>query len=275
VNERFVSAITISNDLKVLGMKRVLLVLKLKQPSPVGNVLENLRPLFSAPIRFKTLCIIATFLCSITVFAQPSNEQQQEAYKKVILERVVKIVKPLEISDSVKYNKTVQLVAAQYYFLNDVYEKDKLAVGDVKQQIQDVDARAAALKEQETKRSAILSQQHNSFIAQLKNDLSDEQIEKIKDGMTYRVLPITWAAYLDMLPRLTEEQKNKMYAWLREARELAMDAESSEKKHAVFGKYKGRINNYLSAAGYDMKKEGEEWQKRIKEREAKKKEPNS
>ena len=32
-----------------------------------------------------------------------------------------------------------------------------------------------------------------------------------------------------------------------------MDAGSSEEKHAMFGKYKGRINNYLSAAGYDMK----------------------
>ena len=26
---------------------------------------------------------------------------------------------------------------------------------------------------------------------------------------------------------------------------------------------KGSINNYLSAAGYDMKKEGEDWAKRI------------
>jgi len=32
-----------------------------------------------------------------------------------------------------------------------------------------------------------------------------------------------------------------------------MDGGSSEEKHAEFGKYKGRINNYLSKAGYDMK----------------------
>ena len=41
--------------------------------------------------------------------------------------------------------------------------------------------------------------------------------------MTYRVLPITWKAYQDMLPNLTAEQKEKMYGWLVEARELAMD----------------------------------------------------
>ena len=43
-----------------------------------------------------------------------------------------------------------------------------------------------------------------------------------------------------------------------------MDEGSSEKKHGVFGKYKGKINNYLSAAGYDMKKESKAWQERIK-----------
>jgi hypothetical protein len=43
-------------------------------------------------------------------------------------------------------------------------------------------------------------------------------------------------------------------AWLVEAREIAMDCGSSEEKHYWFGKYKGKINNYLSAEGYDLKK---------------------
>ena len=74
-----------------------------------------------------------------------------------------------------------------------------------------------------------------------------------------------------MIPSLKTEEKAQIMSWLVEARELAMDAESSDKKHWCFGKYKGRINNYLSAAGYDLKKEREEWQKRIKEEEEKKK----
>lgn len=57
-----------------------------------------------------------------------------------------------------------------------------------------------------------------------------------------------------MYPDLTGPQKKQIMAWLVEARELAMDGGSSKEKHAVFGKYKGRINNYLSAAGYDAKK---------------------
>jgi ABC-type Na+ transport system ATPase subunit NatA len=129
----------------------------------------------------------------------------------------------------------------------------------------------ALLKKEDSEKATALLKLHESFISTLKGKLSAEQVEKVKDGMTYRILPITYEAYLDMLPRLTEEQNTKIYSYLQEARELAMDAESSDKKHAVFGKYKGRINNYLSAAGFDMKKEGEEWQKRIKERETAKK----
>ena len=53
---------------------------------------------------------------------------------------------------------------------------------------------------------------------------------------------------------LTAEQKAQILAWLTEARELAMDGSTSDEKHAVFGKYKGKINNYLSKAGYDAKK---------------------
>jgi hypothetical protein len=87
--------------------------------------------------------------------------------------------------------------------------------------------------------------------------------------MTYGVLQVTYKAYQDMLPGLTSEQKKQILAWLTEARELAMDAESSEKKHAVFGKYKGRINNYLSAAGIDMKKAEADWQQRLRERKEK------
>lgn len=46
-----------------------------------------------------------------------------------------------------------------------------------------------------------------------------------------------------------------------------MDAGTSKEKHAWFGKYKGRINNYLSAQGYDLNKESDDWHKRIEARE--------
>ena len=82
--------------------------------------------------------------------------------------------------------------------------------------------------------------------------------------MTYNVLPITYKGYLEMIPRLTTEEQKFIMEALTEAREHAMDAGSSEKKHAWFGKYKGRINNYLSSRGYDVNKESKAWQERVK-----------
>jgi len=66
-------------------------------------------------------------------------------------------------------------------------------------------------------------------------------------------MEITYNVYLKMMPDLSVEQKRQIRAWLWEARELAMDQGSSKEKHGVFGKYKGKINNYLSAAGYNLK----------------------
>ena len=107
---------------------------------------------------------------------------------------------------------------------------------------------------------------HRRFVSDLRKELNNEQIEKVKDGLTYGVLPKTYSGYQDMLPELTAKQKAEILKWLKEAREHAMDGGTSEEKHAWFGKYKGRINNYLSSEGYDLKKAGEEWEKRIREK---------
>lgn len=215
----------------------------------------------------RTSVAFTFLLLAITGIA---NAQQADtvAYRKVVTERAAKIVQTLSIKDSAAYYRVVNKIADQYIALNKVHDGSKAAVAALKQQNLSKEELATAVKKEEENKSASLRQLHTSFIKLLGADLSAAQVEKVKDGMTYGVLPLTWTAYQDMLPNLTKQQKEQIYAYLVEARELAMDEGTSDNKHKVFGKYKGKINNYLSAAGYDMKKEGEEWQKRIKEREA-------
>ena len=93
-----------------------------------------------------------------------------------------------------------------------------------------------------------------SLSCKLSRELTPAQVDQVKDGLTYGVVNVTYNAYMKMYPDLTAEQKGQLKSWLVEAREIAMDQGSSREKHAVFGKYKGRINNYLSKAGYDLKK---------------------
>jgi Spy/CpxP family protein refolding chaperone len=197
-----------------------------------------------------------------------AKAQTEADFKKTLHDRSVKIVNTLEITDSGKYNNIVDVVAHQYFNLNKIHDKTKESIAAIKSLQLSDEEKINLTKKEEGKKATQLSELHKGFIAKLQKTLTDEQIEKIKDGMTYRVMPITYTAYTDMIPALTAEQKEKIYNWLKEARELAMDEGSSEDKHKVFGKYKGRINNYLSSQGYNMKAEEKAWQQRIKDREA-------
>ncbi|MFY7840388.1 MAG: DUF3826 domain-containing protein [Lacibacter sp.] len=209
--------------------------------------------------------VTLTVFAVCTTFAQATQTPEEKAaYIKVITERSAKIVNTLAIKDSAKYKSVLALLVDQYSNINRIHEETKLALAAIKQQSITAQESALQVQKQEEKKTAQLQQLHSSFLAGLQKNLTGEQIELVKDGMTYGVLKVTYTAYVDMIPSLNEEQKKKIYDWLVEARELAMDGESSDKKHAIFGKYKGRINNYLAAAGYNLTKEREEWQKRIK-----------
>ena len=208
------------------------------------------------------------FLCGwISAGAVDLNKENRDPkYVESIVNRSQKIVDKLGLTD-VKVAKDVcNIIANRYFELNDIYEIRDAKVKNVKESGLTGDAKDEALKAAENEKDAALYRSHFAFPASLSLFLNEEQIEAVKDGMTYGVVKVTYEATLDMIPSLKEEEKAQIYAWLVEAREFAMDAENSNKKHAAFGKYKGRINNYLAKRGYNLTKEREEWAKRVKAR---------
>lgn len=186
-------------------------------------------------------------------------------YVESIVNRSKKIVDKLELNDSVKTDEVTKIVANRYFKLNDIYSKRDDKVKAAKESLTG-DAKNEAIKAANDEKDAALYRCHFEFPADLSLYLTPEQIDGVKDGMTYGVLMVTYNSHLDMIPTLTDEEKAQIMAWLIEARELAIDAETSNKKHEVFGKYKGRINNYLSGRGYDLVKEREAWYERIRAR---------
>jgi hypothetical protein len=200
-------------------------------------------------------------LAAMSQSLQPDD--QAAAYTRVINQRAAKIVTPLSISDSAKANTIQNIIVQQYRHLSEVHDGRNAKIKSLKEQAgEGKKPDETAVKEIEAEAGKQLKQLHDAYISKLSALLTPQQVDMVKDGMTYGVLPITYKGYQEMIPTLTAEQKEKILQYLVEARELAMDAESSEKKHAWFGKYKGRINNYLSAQGYDLKKAGDDWAKR-------------
>ena len=174
-------------------------------------------------------------------------------YVQTIIKRAQKCTDELSITWTPVGQTVLNVISNHYFQLNDIYaERDTLKKNDKKLAEAQCDSK--------------LYRSHFGFDTQLSLYLTPQQIETVKDVMTFHVVKVTYEAQCDMIPTLTDEEKQQIMAWLKEARELAIDAESSKKKHEVFGKYKGRINNYLSARGYDLVKEREAWYERIKAR---------
>ncbi len=191
------------------------------------------------------------------------TEGLDSAYVKTIVERAQKITDQLGMEDSSKALDVRNIIANRYFLLNGIHEAYKKAQEEAKKL--SGEAKQQALQQAVDRRDAELYKHHFEYEADLSNYLSPAQIEMVKDGMTYGVVPKTYQAHLEMIPTLTEEEKSQILCWLKEAREFAMDADTSKDKHGWFGKYKGRINNWLSSRGYDLQKEREGWQKRIEE----------
>ena len=196
----------------------------------------------------KVLYTAILSLFTITASAQVAlkTEGQNPQYVETIKGRAQKIVDGLNLGDANKEENVRNIIANRYFLLNDIHAKyDK--------------------KTQEDALYAELYKHHFELASALALYLNEEQIDAVKDGMTYGRLKRDYNAQLEMIPSLTDEEKAQILIWLREAREYALDAADSKGKHFWFDKYRGRTNNWLSARGYDLKKERDAWMKRTEE----------
>ncbi len=197
------------------------------------------------------------------------SEGRDPEYVTSIVNRSKKIVDKLGLKDAATAEEVTKIVANRYFELNDIYAARDQRLAAVKEQGLTGEEKQHATEFANYECDSKLYRSHFAFPATLGIYLSDEQVEQVIDGMTYGVVKVTYDSHLEMIPTLKEEEKRQLMAWLEEARELAVDAESSNKKHGVFGKYKGRFNNYLAKRGYDLKAEREAWYQRIEAEKAK------
>ena len=179
-----------------------------------------------------------------------NSDGLDSAYVESIVKRSQKIVDGLNLSDAQQAEAVRNIIANRYFLLNDIHAKYD--------------------KSQQDALQAELYKHHFELASALALYLTDEQVDAVKDGMTFGRLKRDYQATQDMIPTLSDFEKQQILIWLKEAREYAMDAADSKGKHYWFDKYRGRTNNWLSARGYDLKKERDEWMKRIEKEKEKK-----
>lgn len=193
------------------------------------------------------------------------REGRDPAYVESIVKRSQKIVDKLELTDTVAAREVTTIIANRYFKLNDIYETRDTKVKQAKETLTG-DAKQEAVKAAEAEKDAALYRTHFAFPADLSLYLDAKQIDAVKDGMTYGVVMVTYKATVDMIPTLKEEEKAACFLFEFSASMANSRASTSHAIICAFGKYKGRINNYLSKRGYDLVKERKAWYERIKAR---------
>jgi hypothetical protein len=192
------------------------------------------------------LFVLAAVLGSMTVWGAETNPPPADAaakYSAALEGRAAEILKVLALNDADKSARVHDLVVAQYRALNAWHSAND---GKLKAAGGDTNAVAQI--------RASLKTLHEGFLAKLAENLAPEQVEQVKDKMTYGKVQFSMAGYLAQYPGLTATNQAAILNWLKAAREEAMDAGSAAEKTAIFQRYKGRINNYLSKQGIHAQK---------------------
>ena len=190
----------------------------------------------------KAVSVILIGLAAESILAAPETnpvpDQVPAKYTQAIEGRTADILKVLELTDTNRARRVHDIIIGQYRALNAWHDTNDARLKSARGDTNAITQIRGSLKAM-----------HNDFIAKLSADLTPEQIEKVKDKMTYGKVQFTYAGYLAQYPGLSDANKEKILELLKEAREEAMDGGSAGEKTAIFQRYKGKINNYLAAQG--------------------------
>lgn len=144
------------------------------------------------------LCVL--ILLSVHVQAASIPQDPDPAYTQVINKRAQKIVETLGITDADKALQVRLLIADQYRSLSLLHDTRDAQVRSARTRAGDnkelADQLAKALQDLT---QALQDKLHVRYLLKLSALLTSEQIDQVKDGMTYGVVQITYTSYLDML----------------------------------------------------------------------------
>ena len=138
------------------------------------------------------IIIALVALLSVAAFGAETNltsGSAEEKYTKVIEARTDGIVKSLGLVDANKVAKVHDIIIAQYRALNSWHDAN-----DAKLKAARGDTNAVA------QIRASLKTLHANFLAKLSENLTPEQVDEIKDKMTYGKVQFTYTGYLAQYP---------------------------------------------------------------------------
>jgi hypothetical protein len=207
-----------------------------------------------SPISLITAAAICLIGSASAQYSLPpaSPEETEAVYNTAIENRTTAIMDLLKLSDAAKSARVHDIIIAQYRTLK---TRDEAIDSLLKMQGKPADyTNRARLRLSESQAL------HDQFLSKLAAELTPEQVEIVKDKMTYNKVQVTYDAYCSIVPGLTDADKAEIMTVLKQAREEAIDGGNAGEKSAIFQKYKDQINSYLNAHGHDVAKAYKDWE---------------
>src|SRR5213079_3143896 len=125
---------------------------------------------------------IALIAFTQAAFAEPTTAPDADAkYNAMIEKRVGEILDVLKLDDTAKQSKVHDILVTQYRALRDWQEANEAKLKD-----------KSTTPEQKQEILATRKPLHDQFLSQLSEQLTPEQVEQVKDKMTYNKVQVTY-----------------------------------------------------------------------------------
>jgi hypothetical protein len=212
---------------------------------------------------FKPFMMIALLITSVHAFSQTKDIVVPEE----ILTKAKEWTSALNLIDAAKKSAVENVIALHLTTVRDWHNEHPSST--VPDGINPVTGnKLSDLDKQIIADSAMPSTVHQALMDGLKKNLTPEQVETVLDKYTIEKVEFTMKGYKAIVPDLTADEEAKILAFLKQAREQAVDYKNMKQISAIFEIYKTKSEQMLNNNGRSWRALYSAFTKKIKEEKA-------
>ena len=207
--------------------------------------------------------LLSLLITSVNVFSQTKDIVVPED----ILAKAKEWVSALNLTDAGKRTAVENIIAVHLTTVKDWHNDHPSST--VPDGINPVTGnKLSDLDKQIIADSAMPATVHKALMGGLNQYLSPDQVETILDKYTIGKVAFTMKGYKAIVPDLTADEEAKIFAFLKQAREQAVDYKNMKQISAIFEIYKTKSEQLLNNNGRSWRALYSAYTKKIKEEKA-------
>jgi hypothetical protein len=213
----------------------------------------------------KPVLMSMLLMSSVQSFSQTADVVVPEE----IINKAKEFVGALSLADAAKRSAVEDIVAVHMVSVRDWHNNHPASA--VPAGINPVTGnKLSELDRQVIADSAMPATVHQDLMNGLNKNLRPDQVELILDKYTIGKVAFTMAGYKAIVPDLTVDEEAKILAFLKQAREQAVDYKNMKEISSIFEIYKTKSEQMLNSNGRSWRALYSAYTRKIKEEKAKK-----